>query len=130
MLECQGTPSRNRHEIWSLSECHWTRTHNHLVSKRTLNHLGTEWLWFRVQLQAVPKLISILLLNLLMIFIIDTSWLSFAAKILISSMRRWCEIISPWRLTLHQVLLVFRMKSNPDRISSWKMAVWLKNDQF
>ena len=30
----------NRHHIWSLKECNGTRTHNHLVRKRTLNHLG------------------------------------------------------------------------------------------
>ena len=29
----------NRREIWSLSNCNGTRTHNHLVRKRTLNHL-------------------------------------------------------------------------------------------
>ena len=29
-----------RCEIWSLSDCNWTRTHNHLVRKRTLNHLA------------------------------------------------------------------------------------------
>ena len=27
----------NRREIWSLSDCNWARTHNHLVRKRTLN---------------------------------------------------------------------------------------------
>ena len=26
----------NRREIWSLSDCNWTRTHNHLLRKRTL----------------------------------------------------------------------------------------------
>ena len=31
--------AQNRREIWSLSDCNWTRTHNHLVRKRTLNHL-------------------------------------------------------------------------------------------
>ena len=31
--------ARNRRKIWSLSECNWTRTHNHLVRKRKLNHL-------------------------------------------------------------------------------------------
>ena len=38
--------TRNRREIWSLSECNWTRTHNHLVRKRTLNHLAklAKWL--------------------------------------------------------------------------------------
>ena len=29
----------SRREIWSLSDCNWTRTHNHLVHKQTLNHL-------------------------------------------------------------------------------------------
>ena len=38
--------ARNKHDIWSLSNCNETRTHNHLVCKRTLNHLAklTEWL--------------------------------------------------------------------------------------
>ena len=31
--------ARNRRDIWSLSDCNVTRTHNHLVRKRTLNHL-------------------------------------------------------------------------------------------
>ena len=30
--------ARSRREIWSLSDCNWTRTQNHLVRKRTLNH--------------------------------------------------------------------------------------------
>ena len=30
-------------EIWSLSDCNWTRTHNHLVHKRKLNHLAKYW---------------------------------------------------------------------------------------
>ena len=29
-----------RREIWSLSDCNWTRTHCHLVHKRTLNPLA------------------------------------------------------------------------------------------
>ena len=29
-----------RREIWSLSDCNCTRTHNHLVHERTLNHLA------------------------------------------------------------------------------------------
>ena len=29
----------SRREIWSLSDCKWTRIHKHLVHKRTLNHL-------------------------------------------------------------------------------------------
>ena len=38
--------ARSRREIWSLSDCNWTRTHNHLVDKRTLNHLAklAKWL--------------------------------------------------------------------------------------
>ena len=31
--------TRNRCNIWSLSDCNWTGTHNHLVRKRTLTHL-------------------------------------------------------------------------------------------
>ena len=30
----------NRHDIWSLSNCSGTRTHNHLARKRTLDHLA------------------------------------------------------------------------------------------
>ena len=59
--------ARSRHEIWSLSDCNWTRTRNHLVRKRTFPHLAklaklakwlsahlrTKWLWVRVQLQSV-----------------------------------------------------------------------------
>ena len=29
----------NRREIWNLSDCNWTRTHNHLGCKQTLYHL-------------------------------------------------------------------------------------------
>ena len=32
--------ARSRREIGSLSDCSWTRTQNHLVPKRTLNHLA------------------------------------------------------------------------------------------
>ena len=32
--------AQSRREIWSLSDCNWTRTHNQLVRKRTLNHLA------------------------------------------------------------------------------------------
>ena len=31
--------ARNRRNIWSLSDCKVTPTHNHLIRKRTLNHL-------------------------------------------------------------------------------------------
>ena len=38
--------ARNSCDIWNLSDCNWTRTHNHLVRKRTLNHLAklAKWL--------------------------------------------------------------------------------------
>ena len=38
--------ARSRGKIWSLSDCNWTRTHNHLVRKRTLSHLAklAKWL--------------------------------------------------------------------------------------
>ena len=38
--------ARNRRDIWRLSDCNGTRTHNHLVRKRTLNHLAklSKWL--------------------------------------------------------------------------------------
>ena len=32
--------ARSRREILSLSDCNWTRTHNHLVHKRRINHLA------------------------------------------------------------------------------------------
>ena len=62
--------ARSRRHIWRLSDCNGTRTHNHLVRKRTLNHLAnafgfcvcpkwlsvrlrTKWLWVRVPLQSL-----------------------------------------------------------------------------
>ena len=38
--------ARSRHHIWSLSDSNGIRTHNHLVRKRTLNHLAklVKWL--------------------------------------------------------------------------------------
>ena len=68
--------ARGRREIWSLSDCNLTRTHNHLVHKQTLNHLTklakrlsrvvsicwavsvrlwTKRLWARVQLQSLKE---------------------------------------------------------------------------
>ena len=39
---------QSRREIWSLSDCNWTQTQNHLVRKRTLSHLTklAKWLSF------------------------------------------------------------------------------------
>ena len=50
-----------RHDNWSLRNCNRARTHNHLVCKRTLNHLAkswnfrlrTKWLWVRALLQSL-----------------------------------------------------------------------------
>ena len=42
--------ARSRCEAWSLSDCNWTRTHNHLAHNRTPNHLAkpAKWpKWFR-----------------------------------------------------------------------------------
>ena len=38
--------ARSRCESWNLSDCNWTRIQNHLVRKRTLNHLAklAKWL--------------------------------------------------------------------------------------
>ena len=37
-------PSKKRHDMfinkYNINDCNWTRTHNHLVCKRTLNHLA------------------------------------------------------------------------------------------
>ena len=32
--------AQNKCKIWSLSDCNWTRIHNHLVCKQTLKHLA------------------------------------------------------------------------------------------
>ena len=39
--------ARNRREIWRWSDCNGTRTQNHLVLKRTLNHLVKLAKWLR-----------------------------------------------------------------------------------
>ena len=38
-LTVKKSLARSRREIWSLSDCNWTRIQNHLLCKRTLNHL-------------------------------------------------------------------------------------------
>ena len=45
-LNVKDILARSRHGIWSLSDFNWTRTHNHLVHKRALNHLAklVNWL--------------------------------------------------------------------------------------
>ena len=38
--------AQSRRKIWRWSDCNWTRTQNHLVLKRTLNHLTKLVKWF------------------------------------------------------------------------------------
>ena len=45
-LNVKELPARNKRDIWSLSDCNGIRTHNHLVRKRTLNHLAKLAKWF------------------------------------------------------------------------------------
>ena len=87
---------------------------------------------------SIPNLTAIWSLNLLTTFIIDASWLSFVTKSLKPSMNKRCEIMSPWRLILYPMLLVFssqesrsnvRMNSNPDGLLG-RSQYWLKNDWF
>ena len=39
-LNVKGLLARNSSDFWSFSDCNGIRTHNHLVHKRTLNHLA------------------------------------------------------------------------------------------
>ena len=47
--------ARNRREIWSLSEFNGTRTHKHLVRKRTLDHLAKMVKWVPWQVKSSLK---------------------------------------------------------------------------
>ena len=40
--------ARNKRDIWSLSDSNGIRTHNHLVGKRTLNHLAKVSKWILI----------------------------------------------------------------------------------
>ena len=49
-----------------LSDSNWIRTHNHLVRKRTLNHLSVrlrfKWMWIQIPLLSIePQMIRRLL---------------------------------------------------------------------
>ena len=58
-LNVKGLLARGRCEIGSLNDCNWIRTHDHLVHKRTLNHLGklAKLIWLNgSSLVAVTKL--------------------------------------------------------------------------
>ena len=45
--------SRNKHDIWSFSDCNGIRTNNHLVRKQALNHLASliECKWLSICLK-------------------------------------------------------------------------------
>ena len=69
----------SRHHIWSLSDSNVIRTQNHLVRKRTLNHLAklrlqTKWLWFEFMLSFmvfilwVEKFVNLTFVNVILIF--------------------------------------------------------------
>ena len=69
----------SRHHIWSLSDSNVIRTQNHLVRKRTLNHLAklrlqTKWLWFEFMLSFmvfilwVEKFVNLTSVNVILIF--------------------------------------------------------------
>ena len=71
--------ARSRHHIWSLSDSNVIRTQNHLVRKRTLNHLAklrlqTKWLWFEFMLSFmvfilwVEKFVNLTSVNVILIF--------------------------------------------------------------
>ena len=64
--------ARNRRDIWNLSDCNGTRTHNHLVRKPTLNHLAklaSLAKWLNVRLQTKCLWVQILLLSFILLVI-------------------------------------------------------------
>ena len=72
--------ARSRHQIWSLSDSKVIRTQNHLVRKRTLNHLAklrlqTKWLWFEFMLSFmvfilwVERFVNKTSVNVILIFV-------------------------------------------------------------
>ena len=54
--------ARNRREIWSLSDYNWTRTHNHLIRKRTLPASTTDFTIFDFNLDSPVKFVFFSLL--------------------------------------------------------------------
>ena len=63
-LNVKELVARNRSPIWSLSDSNEIRTHNHLVRKRTLNHLASFAKWLSVRLQTKWLSVRISLLSL------------------------------------------------------------------
>ena len=84
---------RSWREIWRSSDSNWTRTQNHLVLKRTLNHLAkwlsvllrTKWFCVRVQLQSLRFIHSHLFIHshkggLTIGIMIKPPWVAFYLK--------------------------------------------------
>ena len=69
-LNVKDLLAQNRREIWSLSDCNRTRTHNHLVHKTNAQHehlnirLRTKWFWVRVPLQSLNSNVFRILLTI------------------------------------------------------------------
>ena len=53
--------TQNRRKFWILSDCNMTRTHNHLVRKRTRNYLATLAKWLSVCLWTKWLLVQVTL---------------------------------------------------------------------
>ena len=68
-LNLKEVLAQNRCKIWSLSDCNWTQTHNHLVNEHSTirkqtqtsfakwlsAHLWIKWLWVQVQSQSLKQ---------------------------------------------------------------------------
>ena len=56
-LKVKALLAQSRHKIWSLSDCNWTRTQNHLFHKGTLNHSAklVKWLSYRVWIHSETR---------------------------------------------------------------------------
>ena len=57
-----------------LSDCNWTRTHNHVVHKRTLNHLAKLAKWLSVHLWTKGLWVQVLLQSLKITLILENLW--------------------------------------------------------
>ena len=58
LYSCLNVKEWSRRKIWRWSDCNWTRTQNHLVLKRTLNHLAKLAKWSSCVLIELCSLIS------------------------------------------------------------------------
>ena len=119
--------ARSRRDIWRLSDCNVTRTHNHLVCKRTVNHLAklssldkwssarlrTKWLWFWVPIQS-HKIYFLVLLSgfgynfffFTHIFVLLLTSLFFSVVFLIFIMLKFVSDIGVQALMLFVVIFI------------------------